>query len=106
MPLARRYKAARRNPTVRLVLFLLGCLILAVSPAVGVIPGPGGVIVAAAGLTLMLQNSRWAKRQYVRFKRWQPKAGSWCDWGLRRASARRREALAKERQGLSPAASD
>ncbi|MGS0626152.1 hypothetical protein ACU8YE_25270, partial [Ralstonia sp. VS2407] len=85
--------------------FLTGCTLLAASPLVGVIPGPGGVVVAAAGLTLMLRNSRWAKRRYVRFKKWQPKAGSWFDWGLRRRSARRRDALRKLQDEL-PAASD
>jgi hypothetical protein len=37
----------------------------------------------------------WAKRRYVRFKRWQPKAGRWTDWALRRGSAKRREAIRK-----------
>ncbi len=95
MTWSKRWKAAGRNPTVKLALFILGCVLLALSPLAGVIPGPGGVFVAAAGLTLMLRNSRWAKRRYVRFKKWQPKAGSWFDWGLRRGSARRREALRK-----------
>ena len=59
------------------------------------IPGPGGIVVAAAGLALILRNSRWAKRRYVRFKRWRPKAGDWADWGMRRPSYRRRRALAE-----------
>jgi hypothetical protein len=33
----------------------------------------------------------------VRFKRKQPKAGHWIDWGLRRRSAKRREELRKQR---------
>jgi hypothetical protein len=37
----------------------------------------------------------WAKRRYVRVKRWQPKAGRWMDWALRRPSAQRREAIRK-----------
>jgi hypothetical protein len=74
-----------------------GLLIILLSPVVGALPGPGGIFVFAAGLTLTLKNSDWAKRQYVRFKRWQPKAGGWADWGLRRPSARRREALRKQR---------
>jgi hypothetical protein len=41
----------------------------------------------------------WAKRYYVRLKRWQPKAGRWMDWGLRRRSAIRREALRKAEHG-------
>jgi len=38
----------------------------------------------------------WAKRNYVRLKRWQPKAGHWIDWGLRRQSARRRLERSKQ----------
>ena len=45
------------------------------------------------GLALVLKTSMWAKRRYVRFKRWQPKAGRWTDWALRRGSAKRREAI-------------
>ena len=102
MTLRDRWKAAGRNRFVRMFLFALGCLLLACTPIVGPIPGPGGIVVAAAGLTLMLRNSRWAKRRYVRFKRWQPRAGSWFDWGLRRGSARRREALRKLQERLPP----
>jgi hypothetical protein len=94
---------SRRKP-VRTGLFMTGLLLLLVSPLVGAIPGPGGVFVFAAGLTLALRNSDWAKRQYVRFKHWQPKAGRWADWGLRRRSAGRREAIRRARQasGLPP----
>ena len=99
-----RYSALTRlraNPMARTALFVLGLVLMAGSPLVGVIPGPGGILVFAAGLALSLQNSRWAKRQYVRFKRWQPAAGRWADWGLRRRSARRREALAKAQGDLA-----
>ena len=82
---------------VQLVLFILGVLLIIASPLVSPLPGPGGILLFAAGLTLVLRTSLWAKRHYVRFKRWQPKAGRWADWGLRRQSARRRAALAKER---------
>jgi hypothetical protein len=83
---------------VRTSLFVLGLLLMAATPVVGVLPGPGGIFVFAAGLALTLRNSEWAKRRYVRFKRWQPRAGAWADWGLRRPSARRRVAAAKERE--------
>jgi hypothetical protein len=87
-----------RSKPVRTTLFMTGLLLLILSPLAGAIPGPGGIFVFAAGLTLTLKNSDWAKRRYVRFKTWQPKAGRWADWGLRRRSARRREELRKERQ--------
>ena len=87
-------------------LLALGCLLLALAPLVGIVPGPGGIVVAAAGMTLVLRNSRWAKRRYVRFKRWQPRAGGWFDWGMRRGSARRREALRRLQRSLRNAAAD
>ena len=73
----------------------LGLALLVLSPLVGAIPGPGGIIVAGIGLALVLKTSMWAKRRYVKFKRWKPKAGRWTDLALRRRSARRREALRK-----------
>lgn len=92
--------AARRKKSimVRQILFFAGFLLIIVSPLVGAIPGPGGVFVFAAGLALILQNSEWAKRLYVRFKRRHPNKGRWADWGLRRSSARRREARLKQTQ--------
>jgi hypothetical protein len=83
------------NPIVEWSLFGLGVILLILSPVVGVIPGPGGIVVAGIGLALILKTSMWAKRHYVRVKRWQPKAGRWMDWALRRQSAKRREQLAK-----------
>ncbi|MFL6734972.1 MAG: hypothetical protein ACJ8EY_09795 [Sphingomicrobium sp.] len=83
---------------MRLALFVTGILLMALSPIAGAIPGPGGIFVFAGGLALALKNSDWAKRQYVKFKRRQPKAGHWMDWGLRRRSARRRYALHQQQQ--------
>lgn len=74
-------------------MFAVGVVLLVVSPLVGAIPGPGGIVVAGVGLALVLKTSMWAKRRYVRFKQWQPKAGRWTDWALRRPSAKRREGL-------------
>jgi hypothetical protein len=83
------------HPVVEWGLFVIGVLLLIVSPLVGAIPGPGGIVVAGVGLALVLKTSTWARRYYVKFKRWQPKAGRWTDWALRRPSAKRREALRK-----------
>jgi hypothetical protein len=83
---------------VRQGLFLLGCLMIVVSPLVGIIPGPGGVIVFAFGFGLVLKYSEWAKRQYVRFKRRHPNKGRWTDWSMRRVSARRREERQREHE--------
>jgi len=79
-----------RSAIVRTGLTLLGGLIILISPVIGVLPGPGGVFVFAAGLALMLQNSDMAKRVFVRLKRRWPKLGYVADLGLRRASALRR----------------
>ena len=86
------------NPLVEWSIFLVGVILLTVSPLVGAIPGPGGIIVAGLGLAMVLKTSMWAKRHYVRVKRWQPKAGRWLDWALRRASAQRREAIRKAQE--------
>jgi hypothetical protein len=80
---------------VRAGLVIVGCILIALTPVVGPIPGPGGVIVFAAGLTLVLRYSDWAKKKYAHFKRRHPKKGAWPDWGLRRQSHRRREARRK-----------
>jgi hypothetical protein len=93
--LSRDFFASR---PVRLTLFGLGLLLMAATPAVAILPGPGGVFVFAAGLALALRNSDWAKRRYVEFKRWQPRAGGWADWGLRRGSHLRREARRKAQE--------
>jgi hypothetical protein len=96
------------HPVVEWSIFVVGVILILLSPAAGIIPGPGGIFVFAIGLAMVLKTSMWAKRRYVRFKRWQPKAGRWADWGLRRRSARRREAVRKQREeiGCPPAADE
>ena len=86
------------HPVVEWTIFGVGVILIFLSPLAGIIPGPGGIFVFALGLAMVLKTSMWAKRHYVRFKTWQPKVGRWADWGLRRKSAKRREAIRKERQ--------
>ena len=88
------------HPVVEWSILVLGVVLMILSPLAGVVPGPGGIFVFAIGLAMVLWTSMWAKRRYVRFKRWQPKAGRWADWGLRRRSARRREAMRKHREDI------
>jgi ribonuclease P protein component len=83
---------------VRSALVVLGFILIGLAPLLGPLPGPGGIFVFAAGLSLVLRYSAWAKRQYVKLKRRHPKKGEWADWGLRRASAKRRQALLKAQQ--------
>ena len=87
-------------PAVQWTIFAIGLLLVVASPIVGVLPGPGGTIAFAFGLGLMLKTSIWAKRHYVRFKKKQPKIARWPDWGLMRKSAKRREAVRKEREEM------
>ena len=90
-----KFGRIRRNPLVRLGLFALGIIFLVITAIIGPLPGPGGVVTFAIGAGLILQNSIWARRRYVRLKKWQPKLGGWADWGLRRKSAKRRIERAK-----------
>jgi hypothetical protein len=76
-------------------MFTLGVILIIAGIIVAPIPGPGGVFLIAPGVALILKTSMWAKRRYVRMKRWQPKAGRYTDLALRRKSARRREAIRK-----------
>ena len=94
------------RPVVEWSIFALGAVLIILSPLAGAIPGPGGIFVFALGLAMMLKTSMWAKRRYVRFKRWQPKVGRWADWGLRRESARRRAALHKAQPDEGESAPD
>ena len=86
------------RPWVEWGLFALGVLLIIGGIIISPLPGPGGVFLIAPGAALILRTSMWAKRRYVRIKRWQPKAGRWMDWALRRSSAQRRQAAAKSSQ--------
>jgi hypothetical protein len=88
------YQRMRSTAQVRLALFALGALLIVVSPIVGILPGPGFIILFPVGLMLCLQNSAWAKRAYVRFKRRHPRYAAWTDRVMRRTSAARRRARA------------
>jgi hypothetical protein len=90
MSIGSSWRALERNPTGRRVLFCTGVLCLLLTPIVAPIPGPGGIPLFLAGITLLLRNSKWAKRRYVRLKRRWPRQGKWVDHGLRRRSVRRR----------------
>ena len=97
-----KWRAFLDHPAVEMALFVIGILLILASPVAGIVPGPGGIFVFAAGLALVLKTSMWAKRRYVRFKRWQPKAGRWADWGLRRQSPKRREEKLKAETAPPP----
>lgn len=85
-----------RPHLVRTALVVLGFVIMAASPLVGIIPGPGGIVVFALGLVLVLRNATWARRHFARLKRRWPRFGHYSDLALRRRSFRRRQERAKE----------
>jgi hypothetical protein len=103
----RKWRKVVDNPIVEWAMFAAGVLLLILAAVTGpLIPGPNGVIFAAAGLSLILKSSLWAKRHYARLKRKRVKIrgrhivlGEWTDWALRRKSAKRRKEVAKARDG-------
>ena len=90
------------QPWVEWGLFALGVVLVIIGIIIAPLPGPGGVFFIAPGAALILKTSMWAKRHYVKFKRWQPKAGRWTDWALQRRSAKRREAIRKAGEQEAP----
>ena len=81
---------APKDSVLRLVYLAIGwVLVLVVTPVVGALPGPGGVFIFAFGAALLLKNSHWVKRAYVRFARKHPRYARLADKGLRRSAAPR-----------------
>ena len=87
-------------------MFVVGVLLLVLAVISGpIIPGPNGVVFGAAGLSLILKSSLWAKRHYARLKKKRVKIrgrqiviGEWTDWALRRQSAKRRKQIAEAKE--------
>ena len=104
MSMRERLSGRTRNLLVRQLLVVVGVLLMIASVLIGPLPGPGFIILFPLGLALVLQNSPWAKRLYVRFKRKHPAKARWADWGMRRASAKRREEMLKARAAADEAA--
>lgn len=57
----------------RWALMALGVVLVLLGIAIAPLPGPGGLPVIVVGLMVLLRNSFWAKRQFVRFQRAHPK---------------------------------
>ena len=51
----------------------LGFVIMGLGVLIGALPGPGGIPVVAIGLVLVLRNSWWAKRQFIKLQYAKPK---------------------------------
>ena len=54
---------------IKLFMSLLGALLMAVGVVVTPLPGPFGVPIILLGLILLLRNSVWVKRLFVRLER-------------------------------------
>ncbi|HEX6860619.1 MAG TPA: hypothetical protein VF138_10530 [Caulobacteraceae bacterium] len=57
----------------RWLLIGLGLLIIAAGVAISPLPGPGGIPVIVLGLMLVLRNSFWARKQFIKVQRAHPK---------------------------------
>ena len=51
----------------KIVLLTLGWMLLVIGPIIGLLPGPGGFPITAAGLVLILSQSYMAKRIFLRW---------------------------------------
>lgn len=57
----------------RLALLALGVLVILFGIVISPLPGPGGIPVITLGLVIVLRNSYWAKRQFIRAQKAKPK---------------------------------
>ena len=57
----------------KVALMSAGWTLVGVSPIIGVIPGPGGILVAGAGAAIILNQSATAKRVFIRYHRRYPR---------------------------------
>lgn len=74
----------------RVFQMILGFLLMAVGPLLlAPTPGPFGTIVFAFGLALILRNSPWARRRYVRYSRRYPRVQKMVNFDLRRKQKRK-----------------
>ena len=51
----------------KIVLLAIGWMLLVIGPIIGLLPGPGGFPITAAGLILLLSQSYMAKRIFLRW---------------------------------------
>lgn len=76
-----------RSEPVRVAQMAFGLVLMIVGPIAGStipVPIPLGLILFGAGLALLLRNSGWARKRYVRWKRRYPRAGKITDFGMQR----------------------
>ena len=83
---------------MRVVQLTAGVLLVIAAPLASPLPGPGGILLFAGGLILILRNSARARVRFARDKRRWPRAGRLIDRTMRRGSALRRHARDKDRE--------
>jgi hypothetical protein len=76
-----------RSEPVRVVQLGAGLALMPLGVVAGFtvpVPFPIGLVLFGAGLALVLRNSGWARKRYVRWKRRYPRAGKLTEFGLQR----------------------
>jgi hypothetical protein len=58
---------------VRLALLVLGAVVVLAGIVIAPLPGPFGLPISMVGLAIVLRNSYWAKRQFIRAQYARPK---------------------------------
>jgi len=83
-------KSLIRSAPVRVAQMAIGIALMFVAPFLALVPSPFpfALIVFGVGLALLLRNSGWARKRYVRWARRHPRAGRFTDFGLQRARRR------------------
>ena len=83
-----------RSQPFRVFQLALGILLILIAPIVGIpTPGPLGIFIFGFGLALVLRNSFWARRRYMRYTRRSPRVRRVVDFGLRRKPKHKRAVL-------------
>lgn len=79
-----------RSQPFRVFQLFLGGFLMLIAPIVGIAtPGPLGILIFGVGFALVLRNSRWVRKRYVRHTRRYPKVQRAVNFGLRRKTKRR-----------------
>jgi hypothetical protein len=79
-----------KSQPFRVFQMIFGVLLMAIGPLLlAPSPGPFGTIVFAFGFALVLRNSFWVRRRYVRYSRGYPRFQKMMNFGLRRKSKRK-----------------
>lgn len=81
---------------IRILWLGLGGLLVLTGMVIGPLPGPLGTPLVLAGLLIVLRNSLWARRRYIRLSRRWPVSFRVVDKVLRRRRRARRAGAATE----------